>query len=101
MEYYIKDFTWMLNPDIEIVNNITKAIESNGGHCPCCNAEEDNKCPCSNYRLHDKCCCNLYIKKDIASIFKEIRVDEHTLDRYNMLENFNDEWLDGLLKKDN
>lgn len=63
MEYFIKDETWMLNPNEKVVKGITKGVERNDGHCPCHNTGEDTLCPCSNYRLHDHCCCNLYVKK--------------------------------------
>lgn len=71
MEYFIKDETWMLNPNEKVVKGITKGVERNDGHCPCHNTGEDTLCPCSNYRLHDHCCCNLYIKKPIDIIIKE------------------------------
>ena len=54
---------WILNPKDKVVNSLLKAIERNGGNCPCCNNSEDTKCPCSNYRLHDRCCCGLYLKE--------------------------------------
>ena len=68
MEYFIKDETWMLNPNEKVVKGIAKGIERNDGHCPCHNTGEDTLCPCSNYRLHDHCCCNLYVKKLIEII---------------------------------
>ena len=68
MEYFIKDETWMLNPNEKVVKGITKGVERNDGHCPCHNTGEDTLCPCSNYRLHGHCCCNLYVKKPIEII---------------------------------
>jgi len=57
---------WELNPNDKIVNSILKALERNGGHCPChtSNDREHNICPCSSYLQNDVCHCGLYIKID-------------------------------------
>ena len=60
MEYYIKK-GWKLNPNGKIVAAITKAVERNGGECPCVNEGADKHCPCSDYRIKDVCHCGLYI----------------------------------------
>lgn len=65
MDYFIKE-GWMLNPDEKIVNGITRAIERNGGACPCHNkyaGTPDAICPCKAYREEDNCCCTLYVKE--------------------------------------
>ena len=64
MEYFIKE-GWKLNPNEKVVKSIIKAIDRNGGLCPCVHGEncEDLRCPCTDYRLKDKCCCKLYIRK--------------------------------------
>lgn len=85
MEYFIKDETWMLNPNEKVVKGITKGVERNDGHCPCHNTGEDTLCPCSNYRLHDHCCCNLYVKKPIENIVDEMLHSENTLDGGNLV----------------
>lgn len=63
MEYKIKP-GWKLNPNIKIVQGITRLIEKNNGLCPCAHPENDGDlhCPCESYRLRDKCCCNLYVR---------------------------------------
>lgn len=57
---------FMLNPNEKIVNGIRRALERNGGKCPCHHPENDGDltCPCESYRLRRKCCCNLYVLKD-------------------------------------
>jgi hypothetical protein len=85
MEYFIKDETWMLNPNEKVVKGITKGVERNNGHCPCHNTGEDTLCPCSNYRLHDHCCCNLYVKKPIEEIINEVLTSENILDGGNLI----------------
>ena len=62
MEFHIKP-GFELNPNKRVVDSIVKAIERNGGECPCHNDSEDKMCPCSNWRLHSKCCCHLYVPK--------------------------------------
>lgn len=84
MEYFIKDETWMLNPNEKVVKGITKGIERNNGHCPCHNTGEDTLCPCSNYRFHDHCCCNLYVKKIIDDIITECIENGNITDGNNL-----------------
>lgn len=60
MEYFVKD-GWMLNPSEKVVGSITKAIERNGGLCPCYNTSTDPHCPCTDYRENNECHCSLYV----------------------------------------
>lgn len=85
MEYFIKDYTWKLNPNENIVSEITKGISRNDGHCPSSNTGEDTKCPCSNYRLHDHCCCHLYVKKTINELIEESANSEGVIDGGNIV----------------
>lgn len=58
---------WILNPNVKIVNAITKRLELTDGECPCSNpglTREDRLCPCKEYRENDHCCCKLYIKNE-------------------------------------
>lgn len=55
----------ILNPNIEIVKNVTKALEKNNGYCPCNILKTiEQICPCVDYRLNNICHCSLYIPKD-------------------------------------
>ena len=52
MEYFIKDETWMLNPNEKVVKGITKGVERNDGHCPCQlgDTSKDTKCMCNSFK---------------------------------------------------
>lgn len=58
---------WDLNPDDKVVNSIIRALERNGGHCPCHSNDSigHNVCPCSSYTQHNKCHCTLYVLKEV------------------------------------
>lgn len=64
---------WDLNPDDKIVNSIIRALDRNGGHCPCHsgNEREHNICPCSAYVQHNKCYCTLYVLKEVWKDIKD------------------------------
>lgn len=54
------------NPNIDIYNTISKAIQENDGYC-CCAIEKnaDTKCPCKDFREEQSagvCHCGRYIK---------------------------------------
>lgn len=54
-----------LNNNKELVKEIRKKIEENGGYCPCSLIKnEDTKCMCKEFRemKYGKCHCGLYIK---------------------------------------
>lgn len=56
---------WKLNPDEEIVQKITNAINKRDGHCPCILiTNETTFCPCNDFISGKGCLCNLFIKKD-------------------------------------
>ena len=56
-----------LNPNDEQVEAVRKALQENGGYCPCAVFKnEDTKCMCKNFReqikqgIPGKCNCGLY-----------------------------------------
>ena len=59
-----------LNPDRKIVDLLEKAMEKNGGYCPCrLNHTPDTLCPCREFRdqiadpaFSGFCHCRLYHK---------------------------------------
>lgn len=54
-----------LNPDKEVVTNITTALKANDGYCPCSlDKTEDTKCMCKEFREQEEgpCHCGLYVK---------------------------------------
>ena len=59
-----------LNPDRKIVDLLAKAMEKNGGYCPCrLNHTPDTLCPCREFRdqiadpaFSGFCHCRLYHK---------------------------------------
>lgn len=54
-----------INHDKEFVREMKKAIEDNGGYCPCqLERTPDTKCVCKSFREMDEgvCHCGLYIK---------------------------------------
>lgn len=55
---------WDLNPDDKVVNSIIRALERNGGHCPCKHDEREghDQCPCTMYIANNVCYCGLYVK---------------------------------------
>lgn len=54
------------NPDIEIYNEVTRAVKNNDGYCPCMlEKTEDTKCPCKDFReqtTEGECHCGRYLK---------------------------------------
>ena len=54
------------NPDIEIYEDVTKAVQDNQGYCPCMITKTaDTKCPCKEFREQDfegECHCGRYCK---------------------------------------
>ena len=53
------------NPDTEIYEDVTKAVQDNNGYCPCMiSKSDDTKCPCKEFREQEigECHCGLYIK---------------------------------------
>ena len=58
---------WDLNPDDMLVNNIFRALERCGGHCPCHHKQRHGHdiCPCHEYIRYDNCICGLYVRQEI------------------------------------
>lgn len=55
----------ILNPDKELVEEIIKQKNANGGYCPCMlEKTPDTKCMCKKFREQQEgmCHCGLYIK---------------------------------------
>lgn len=55
-----------LNKDKDIVVEIRRALNENGGYCPCrIEKTEDTKCMCKEFREQEygECHCGLYIKE--------------------------------------
>lgn len=56
------------NPNDEIYESVTKAVQDNDGYCPCMIIKNpDTKCPCKEFREQDiegECHCGRYIKVD-------------------------------------
>lgn len=55
----------IVNPDLNIVNDIRNRLKENEGYCPCrLNKTPDTKCMCKQFREQDSgmCHCGLYIK---------------------------------------
>ncbi len=56
-----------LNPNIEEVEDIKKALKENDGYCPCrMTKSEDTKCMCKEFREQKEdgyCHCGLYYKE--------------------------------------
>lgn len=55
----------IVNPDLNIVNDIRNKLKENEGYCPCrLNKTPDTKCMCKQFREQDSgmCHCGLYIK---------------------------------------
>ena len=54
------------NPDTEIYEDVTKAVQDNNGYCPCMITKTaDTKCPCKEFREQDfegECHCGRYCK---------------------------------------
>lgn len=54
------------NPDNDIYERITQAVEDSGGYCPCVlSPTEDTKCICKKFREQNEageCHCGRYIK---------------------------------------
>lgn len=54
------------NPDAEIYENVTKAVQNNQGYCPCMITKTaDTKCPCKEFREQNfagECHCGRYLK---------------------------------------
>lgn len=54
------------NPNVEIYENITKAVQENQGYCPCMITKTaDTKCPCKEFREQNfagECHCGRYLK---------------------------------------
>ncbi len=56
------------NPNTEIYNEVTRAVEENDGYCPCeLQRTADTKCICKAFREQKhsgECYCGRYIKKE-------------------------------------
>lgn len=55
-----------INHDKNLVIEIRKQLQQNGGYCPCAiEKSEDTKCPCKAFREqeHGSCHCGLYYKE--------------------------------------
>ena len=56
-----------LSEDKELVSEIRKKINENGGYCPCRLEKNDNtKCPCREFReqnTNETCHCGLFYKE--------------------------------------
>lgn len=55
----------IVNPDLNIVNDIRNKLKENEGYCPCrLNKTPDTKCMCKQFReqVSGMCHCGLYIK---------------------------------------
>lgn len=54
------------NPNVEIYENVTKAVQENQGYCPCMITKTaDTKCPCKEFREQNfagECHCGRYLK---------------------------------------
>ena len=54
------------NPNAEIYNDVTNAVQDNNGYCPCMlNKSADTKCPCKAFReqsVEGECHCGRYVK---------------------------------------
>ncbi len=63
---YIGKLRISLNSDITKVNEVRKAIDANGGYCPCSIVKtEDTQCMCKNFKNQNTpgfCHCELYYK---------------------------------------
>ena len=56
-----------INPNVEIVSNIRKALKDNNGYCPCKIVKnKDTICICKEFRDGPPglCHCGLYIKEE-------------------------------------
>lgn len=56
-----------LNPDVDMVEEVKKALKETGGYCPCkLQKTSDTKCMCKQFREQSSgmCECGLYIKED-------------------------------------
>ena len=57
------------NPNAEIYNDVTKAVQDNNGYCPCMlNKSVDTKCPCKEFReqsVEGECHCGRYVKVEV------------------------------------
>ena len=58
------------NPNAEIYNDVTKAVQDNNGYCPCKLLQnEDTKCMCKEFREQSyagKCHCELFEKYEVS-----------------------------------
>ncbi len=56
------------NPDGEVYNEVTKAVQDNDGYCPCeLEKNTDTKCPCKAFREQKEageCHCGRYVKNE-------------------------------------
>lgn len=55
----------ILNEDKELVDEINKQLQNNGGYCPCrTEKNEDTKCMCREFREQEsgECHCGKFIK---------------------------------------
>lgn len=54
------------NPNKEIFDEVTKAVQENDGYCPCeLQKNEDTKCMCKNFKeqnIEGECHCGRYVK---------------------------------------
>lgn len=64
---------WDLNPDDKVVNNVIRALERNGGHCPYQTKDREGHdfCPCHDYIVNNKCYCTLYVKLEDLKLNKD------------------------------
>lgn len=57
------------NPDVDIYDEVTKAVKDNDGYCPCeLYKTDDTKCLCKNFREQDfagECHCGRYVKAEV------------------------------------
>ena len=62
-----KGFIISLNPDKNVVRDITLKLKLNEGYCPCAlDKNPDTKCQCKDFREMDEegyCHCQLFFKK--------------------------------------
>lgn len=54
------------NPDIEIYDEVTRAVRDNGGYCPCeLIKNDDTKCMCKTFKEQEtqgECHCGRFVK---------------------------------------
>lgn len=57
------------NPDTNIYEEVTKAVENNNSYCPCKLIKtDDTKCMCKEFREQTEigeCCCGRFVKVEV------------------------------------